>query len=76
MYLKEVNGLTCDPSLMSTSELKENYARFSHAKSIMGESLSSGSTPFSRIAGGGGGPSSEGGPFRVIDTNTLNVQRL
>ena len=42
----------------------------------MGESLSSGSTPFSRIAGGGGGPSSEGGPFRVIDTNTLNVQRL
>lgn len=41
MYLRECNVLS-DPSLMSTGELKENYARVSNVKSMFGESLSSG----------------------------------
>lgn len=46
MYLRECNVLS-DPSLMSTGELKENYARVSNVKSIFGESLSSGhNTPY------------------------------
>jgi hypothetical protein len=46
MYLRECNGL--DPSLMSTGELKENYARASSntkGAGIFAESVSSG-TPF------------------------------
>jgi hypothetical protein len=50
MYLRECNGLQADPSLMSTGELKENYARVSNSKSIFAESLSSG-TPFRRRIG-------------------------
>jgi len=47
MYLKESNIMQ-DPSLMSTIELKENYARVSNPRSFFGESLSSEgfSTPF------------------------------
>jgi len=48
MYLKESNIMK-DPSLMSTIELKENYARISHPKSFFGESISSegfSATPF------------------------------
>ena len=47
MYLRECNGLVGNPSLMSTGELKENYARVSNVKSMFGESLSSGGgTPY------------------------------
>ena len=48
MYLQESNIMK-DPSLMSTLELKENYARVSNPKSIFGESISSeglSGTPF------------------------------
>jgi hypothetical protein len=46
-YLRESNIMGVDPSLMSTTELKENYARATNTKSpIFGESLSSNGSPY------------------------------
>ncbi len=67
-----------DPSLMSTIELKENYARISHPRSFFGESISSeglSGTPF-RSVGGAPGINSTGGEnnhrvFTPMDVNQM-----
>jgi hypothetical protein len=55
-YLRECSGvLEKEPSLMSTVELKENFARVSNARSMFGESLSSAGTPYLRGQSASGG---------------------
>lgn len=72
MYLRESNIMQ-DPDLMSTIELKDNYARISQPRSIFGESLSSetANTPFRTGSVLGGG---DRNALNRIDGMILNMQ--
>lgn len=65
-YLKEYSGLEKEPSLMSTIELKENFAKVSNAKRMFGDSMSS----------HGGTPNRRGEPLSPIQNMSPQFSRV